>query len=504
MTKPFLLESSKVEIERGGWGLMKGIGRILANTTLGAALIALTSCTTLDVGPINTVHSDSPAPSPAFIPDAGDDGSTVVGVAFSGGGMRASAFSYGVLRALDDMVVDEHPYRRTMVDNIRMISGVSGGAVVAAYFGYKGRDDYRDLYERLLLRNAEERMLTNALAPATLVRAIGGGVNDRSSFGRWLDENLFDGATFAHFRWPNAPAVWINASDIYNYTPFLFTYDTFAALCSDLDSVRIADAVAASAAVPVVFSPVVLDAVSPTCAYEKPTWLKRALAKESPSVRLEAYAKSLRAYHQPEGVSYIKLLDGGLTDNLGITGFVLERAAASTPHGPLSAEQAVKLRHLLFIVADAGQEQTSTWSDALRGPTIGPLLQAAVRTSMASSVRDEMDALSYAVRDWKTQLVNYRCNLPAQTVRRIRGGLGGWNCRDVSLVVEHLAFNDLGHDEALRLSRIPTRLALPKDDVDALVAAGRQAVETSRPIADALRAIRKRANVTEHLLTAAE
>ena len=63
----------------------------------------------------------------------------MVGLAFSGGGTRAAAFGYGVLRGFDEVVVDRHPKRRTAVDDIRMISGTSGGSVPAAYFGYKGR-----------------------------------------------------------------------------------------------------------------------------------------------------------------------------------------------------------------------------------------------------------------------------------------------------------------------------------------------------------------------------
>ena len=104
-------------------------------------------------------------------------------------------------------------------------------------------------------------------SPVNLIRAYYGGVNDRSSFARWLDKNLFDSATFSSFKWKNAPIVWINSSDINNRTPFLFTYDTFAALCSNLDHVRLSDAVAASAAVPVVFTPVVVEATSPNCGY---------------------------------------------------------------------------------------------------------------------------------------------------------------------------------------------------------------------------------------------
>ena len=254
--------------------------------------LPLTGCIGASVVPINQQTSRAEPPSPAFIPEAGDDGSAVVGLAFSGGGTRAAAFAYGVLRELDDTVIDERPHRRSLVDDIRLISGASGGAVAAAYFGYRGRDGYRDFRERFLIQNAEAKMRTS-VSPVSLIRAFNGGVNGRSTFAEWLDQNLFDGATFKDFRRHDAPRVWINASDIYNRTPFLFSYDTFASLCSNLDEVKLADAVAASAAVPVVFSPVVVSAKSPDCGYKRPPWLERALADRNASVRLRAYARAL-------------------------------------------------------------------------------------------------------------------------------------------------------------------------------------------------------------------
>lgn len=480
---------------------MSGLERFWKATAL-AALLAASGCAAKDVGPINLVHADAPLASPSFVPDAGDDGSTVVALAFSGGGLRASAFSYGVLRALDDLVVDQVPYERSMVDNIRMVSGTSGGAVLAAYFGLKGRDAYRDFEHRFLYRDAEESMRTNPLSPVTIGRAVSGGVNDRSSFARWLDQNVFDDATFRSFRWPNAPTVWINASDIFNYSPFLFTYDTFAALCSDLDAVSLADAVAASAAAPVVFTPIVLEARRDQCRYEQPQWLTRALAKESTSIRLESYAQALQSYQRREDINYVKLLDGGLTDNLGITGFALERAAATTPHGPLSPEQAVKLRHLLFVIADAGQFQTADWARQLHGPTVAPLIQTAIRTSMAASVRHELDALDFAMREWRADLIRYRCGLSPDTVRRLRGSLAGWNCRDVSIAVEHLSFDDLGQEAQHRLSKVPTRLSLPRAQVDDLIAAGRTVVSGSEKIMTALREIQKGAGVRREMQVA--
>src|SRR5690606_33813362 len=150
-----------------------------------------------------------------------------------------------------------------------------------------------------------------------------GGANDRTSFGGWLDENLFEGATYATLRQPNTPALWINASDVYNRTPFLFNEDTFAALCSDLDSLRLADAVAASASFPVVFAPMVLEAPEASCEHKPPRWMQRALGDPNTSVRLHAYANALASYRGNPGLNYVKLLDGGLTDNLGITGLVL-------------------------------------------------------------------------------------------------------------------------------------------------------------------------------------
>ena len=60
-----------------------------------------------------------------------------------------------------------------------------------------------------------------------------------------VDANLFEGATFSDMRRTRGPGVWINAADIYNRTTFVFGSAAFAALCSDLASYPIADAVAA-------------------------------------------------------------------------------------------------------------------------------------------------------------------------------------------------------------------------------------------------------------------
>ena len=441
-----------------------------------AVSLLAAGCVADDVGPINVLTSEAGHPSPTFIPDPGDDGSTVVGLAFSGGGTRAAAFSYGVLRALDDIVIDEQPHRRTLVDDVRMISGASGGAVTAAYFGYRGKDDYQDFRERFLIQDAEADLRTS-LSPLNLVRAYNGGVNDRSGFAKWLNDHLFDGATFEAFRKPDRPIVWINASDIYNRTPFLFSYDTFAALCSDLDKVRLADAVAASAAVPVVFAPIVISATSPHCGYQRPQWLERALADRNASIRLRAYASALDSYQNADPLDYVKLLDGGLTDNIGVTGFTLERSAAGTPYGPLSPAAAVRLKTLLFIVADAGSDNDVTWAKSIHGPKLSRAVRRGDRHDAvglgARRIRcADARRLAMARRTGALSLQSCRPRPWPPIAARLAAGTAATSSSWFSICRSPTSIQPA----QVELNPIPTRLKLPVEQVDLTIAAGREAL----------------------------
>jgi NTE family protein len=384
------------------------------------------------------------------------------------------------LQGLDNIVVDKGAGRRTLLDDIRMISGTSGGAVTAAYFGYKGRG-YKDLRERFLFADAEKELHTSKISPLNWLRIYEGGVNDRSTFADWLDRNVFDGMTYSAFGREGAPLVWITASDINNGTPFVFAAQTFAALCSDLNKIRIADSVAASAAFPVVFTPVVISTVAARqpCGYRHPAWLDEAMSNPEASLRLKSFAATMLVYQGNLAEKYIKLLDGGLTDNIGVTGFSLERAAATTPHSPLSAEEAIRLQDFVYLVVDAGVTTKGQWVDTVRGPKFRRLIDAIANAGIRSSVRDEFDALKLAMAAWHDQLVAWRCGLSAEEVRRLRGSLEGWNCRDVEVTVEALSFADLPATQRAKLNDIPTRLKLSTDDVELAINAGAKAVNTN-------------------------
>jgi len=60
------------------------------------------------------------------------------------------------------------------------------------------------------------------LSLLNIAKGLQGGINDPTQFPRWLDDNLFEHATFKSLLSSRWPRVWINASDIYNRTPFVF------------------------------------------------------------------------------------------------------------------------------------------------------------------------------------------------------------------------------------------------------------------------------------------
>ena len=259
----------------------------------------------------------------------------MIGLAFSGGGTRAAAFSFGALSEIERTRLPDRGGTGSLLDRVNFVSGVSGGSVLTAYYGLKKRAALADFRERFLLRNAEESLTTN-VSPLSVVRAVAGGVNDTGQFARWLNDNLFEGATFADMRRTRGPGVWINASDIYNRTSFVFGPAAFAALCSDLAAYPLADAVAASAAVPVVFAPVVIKAYPHKCTDRLPEWIERVQRNPNTVPMLKAYADALARYHNGS-MSYVKLLDGGLVDNFGLW---LHHRALAVRYAVWSADEA--------------------------------------------------------------------------------------------------------------------------------------------------------------------
>jgi NTE family protein len=446
----------------------------------GAVVLAVSACAgSVDNAPINgPIARVSDQASWPLGPD--QFGSTVVGVAFSGGGMRASAFSYGVLNELDryEMATDQGQTR--MTDMVDLVSGVSGGSVTAAYFGLKGREGLPAFRSRFLERNAEQGFDTEVSLGNVLRIVEDGGVNDRSKFPRWLDENLFDGATYADLFARKRPLVWIAASDIYSRVPFVFEPITFSILCSDLGKVRLSEAVAASAAVPGLFIPMNVENFGAACGGKVPQWYQRGVADPTSPATLRASASAMMRYRSdPEKYHYIKLLDGGLTDNFGIHSLAVARTNRDRPYMPMTAEQAVRMKRFLFLVVDAGRDPAGNWPRNLASPSGMELAGVVTDAAIDFGVYKGYDYFTTIMRDWQNDLRRWRCSLSNDEVVKLRGTLNGWNCADLTFTVGRVSFEDAGAELKAELDKVPTRFKLDPQTLDTVIVAGETALRNN-------------------------
>lgn len=453
----------------------------------GAAVVSLwlAGCASVHNTPVNEPANGSVVDQLHLgFKDVADEDDLLLGLAFSGGGTRAAAFSFGVLSEMDRIAVPRGNDK--LLDRLDFISGVSGGSVTAAYYGLKKKAALADFRERFLLQNAEEGINTT-LSLATMGRALGGGINDQQGFTQWLDRNLFHGATYGEFRQVGPPRVWINASDIYNRVPFVFGATAFTAICSDLTKFPLSNAVAASAAVPVAFAPIVVKAYPGTCTDPLPSWITRSAADRNASPMLRSFASAILRYREGK-VPYIKLLDGGLVDNYGLSGFTIARKSSDTAYGPLKPEQAVRLRRAMFLVVDAKEGLSGDWVRTVDGPTGVDLVKAAIDTTIDASVGASFTAFERTMTDWQNALVKWRCGLSAADRKRY-GAPANWNCRDVRFFVGRVGFDQLDPARAAELGKVPTRFHLPQQQVDEVIDAGRDALRISPTLRDFLRSM---------------
>lgn len=407
----------------------------------------------------------------APIPARSVSGDTVIGLAFSGGGTRASAFAYGVL---DRMGKYQTRRQGPLLDHVGVVSGVSGGAIMAAYYGLKGPAALHDFRARYLTQDLMAQLDTS-FSLGNISRALGGGVNTDNKLRDWFNANLFHDATFGDLG-GRRPVTLINATDIYNRTPFLFSPPTFAAACSDITQYPIAAAVAASAAVPGAFAPVVIETYPDRCQTPLPAWITTAAANPNASPLLQAYARGMTDIRSGR-VKYVKLFDGGLIDNYGLSGITITRAGQSTPYGPLRPDEAINLRRLMFLVVDAGQGPKGDWSTTLEGPAGKELVGAVVDVLVDSNARASYTAFDETMKAWRESIVKWRCGLPAAEAARLRGKSGPWNCRDLKFTIARISFDQLGPERAKVLNAVPTSFTLPVDSIDTLTQAGGDALD---------------------------
>src|SRR5262245_36740587 len=181
------------------------------------AAMALTACASRPINePITQVDPKAGYRPYLLIPKRqNNDPHTLFVLSFSGGGTRAAAFSYGVLEELrrTEIIVDGK--RRRLIDEVDMITGVSGGSFTALAYVLYGDRLFSEYEQRFLKRDVQGAMLARGLNPFNWWKFVGGSAGRSELAAEYYDEILFEGATFGDLLdKPGVPVAIATGTDI--------------------------------------------------------------------------------------------------------------------------------------------------------------------------------------------------------------------------------------------------------------------------------------------------
>lgn len=394
------------------------------------------------------------------IQDAATDEDFVL-LLLSGGGARATSFGYGVLETLR-----ETPFGKShLLDAIDVVYGVSGGAVLAAYFALHGEETLPSFEKRFLNQDFEEGILKSWLRHLPFCGAPEFGRGDLLQ--AQLNEQLFNHATFSdlhqHRRGPFAV---ISATDMSAGRKVSFHQEFFDVLCVDLLPIEVARAVAASASVPLLFEPLTFNNHGGRCAIADP--VVTALPVDEASVpeglkgnNVTDMRQQMKDYQNTTERPFLHLLDGGLTDNLGLSNL-------------LDIQDVIELEEIYQKFQKLGFKRV-----------------VIINVNAQNEIQSDIDQSPAVPKT--NEMINAVINIPIDknselALRRFREFVDGWHQhmneqpkdQQIPLYFISLRLVDLPENQsALRekVLNIGTSFALPKEQVEQLRRAGKILLE---------------------------
>ncbi len=387
---------------------------------------------------------------------------------FSGGGTRAAAFSYGVLKELESIPShasamtepSNHSNKntRTMLDEVDLISSVSGGSFTAAYYGLYGKRIFRDFEARFLKRPVQSSLIKYLLFSPSNWLKLAPSLYERSDLAAdYYADTIFGNKRYTDMR-RDGPRIVINATDLASGRGFSFTKKNFQRLCSNISNYPVGRAVVASSAVPVVFSPIVMKNYSGNCAVET------NVAPNKVGRRFQ---------------SFLHLVDGGVVDNLGIRSLIhlVEEADNNFWH-LMKSTHITKNHKVMFIIVNASDAIPPSIGKRRVSPGTSTTLGAVTTIQSRRYNQTTLALLKRRFSVWEEQVKKGRC---AETHSP--------RCAEIDIQMAELNFNQLSSKESEELSLLETSLELPDDKVDQLIKAGRSLLRNSKQVQNMLKSL---------------
>lgn len=434
------------------------------------ALVLLASCSTTRIvnQPIEKIDKETGYRLSA-VKQADDSDEIIMLLTFSGGGTRAAAFSYGVLEEIRETEIDIKGKNARLIDEIDSISSVSGGSFTAAYYGLFGERIFDEFENKFLKKDIQGDLFNKTFFnPGNWIRLASPFYSRSDLAAEYYDKNIFEMKTFGDMAELKGPAISINATDMVTGIRISFAQGGFDVICSDLSAYPVSRAVAASSAVPLLMTPITLRNYAGTCDYKLPDSVQALLEQEGLSRRQYHQINNLIPYMDSEKRKYIHLVDGGLSDNLGIRA-VLERILSGGGFWETIKNTRHKNVHkVVIIVVNAETEVSNEWSLLERTPLARIMAKSYASVVISRYNFETLMLLWESFDGWTREVQENRC--AGGPVSTEPGA-----CGDISFYLVEVEFDALeDSEERTYLKQLPTSFRLDGDDVDRLRSAARR------------------------------
>jgi NTE family protein len=402
------------------------------------------------------------------------DKENLVILAFSGGGTRAAAFSYGVLEFLRRTeVVGPKGNKGRLLDEVDVITGVSGGSFTALAYGLYGDKLFAEYEQRFLKRDVQDEIIARTFNPGNWGRLWSTSWGRSELAAELYDEILFNNATFGDLDRGNGPLILASATDISTGARFAFNQSIFDVLCSDLDAVRLSRAAAASSAVPVVLSSITINNYGGTCDTVIPPWVKMFTDSANPprpAARAIRELKEAESYTDSVKRPYIHLVDGGVSDNVGMRGVLDALEILEALHDVGVATQLDNVRRVIVFVVNSLSSPPTDWDKSEAPPGTLDILVKATGVPIDHYSYEAVELLKDTASRWQT--MRRLGSSPAFAANKdpaIAADLRVPNVEVYAIDVSFAALKDKAEFDYLNAQ--PTSFVLPPEAVDRLRAA---------------------------------
>jgi NTE family protein len=444
---------------------------LMATTTLVAIIGAclMSGCSSARPWINQPIKATSPRPQAATVHVDADTAppSIIAAVTLSGGGARAAAFGFGVLEEMKATRFQWEGRETTLLDEVGLVSGVSGGSILAAYWATFGDEVFTRFEPEFLHSDFQQNLVTSILlSPVTHYHMTSPWVGRSNVLADRLD-TLYRGATFGdqRKRAGHRPELLVTATDLTTGAAFEFTPEQFALICSDLDSVPLSFAVASSSAVPVVFSPMTVRNYAGSCP-ESQELAQLSLGDRNAQARLlNAQAQS---YLDVQARPYLHLVDGGLADNLGVRGLMDRTTAGGGFQKSFGDLPTGSVHKVILVSVDSERALAERIDLSDRVPSVFKVVDSLIFGAGSHASHETLELMNDSARRWADELLAGR------------GQPGSPFAADAEIFVIHVSLFDYP-DPALRdlLLQVPTALSIPPLEEKMLREAGRKALSSS-------------------------